>query len=774
METLALDPNRYSNPRLIGKGLSGSVYAIYDKERGEDIACKMIDFAPRHQRAVIEFEREITIMAKVAHPTIVGLISFIKPSKERPNVAHIFTEYMSNGSLESVLIKARDGEIEKLDNTTKMIILYGVAVGMNHIHSMAVIHRDLKPGNVLIDSNFYPRITDFGLSKITSISETQSTFCGTTQWMAPEILVEDSYYSFPVDVYAFSMIIFEVISGQQPFSGKTAFAIMSNVMSDVRPEIPKDFPPAWRDLMIRCWDQVPNKRPSFSQIVEELADEKYILDGTDIDKFMKYKEFISAPLSSREDGQSIIDQVISSSNYVEDYESIPIFRIEQIRKLAYGNSNPEEKSDALVNYGIILEEGNMLPVDNNEAARCFKKAADLGNSLALYKYGHVLEYGIGVEKDLVAARQYYKLSADAKNADGIQAYAYCILNGVGGPQDVDAGIKLYKEAAKTKHAKALYNLGLIYLYGKFVPMNIDEAKVYLKQAVDLGYMPALIKYGKLLDRNNEQERKEALDIFKRAADSGNPEAEYQLGVLYEQNGEIDEAAAYFKKSAEAGNSNGQLKYAYALSDGNGVPLNKSMAAEFFKQSANQGNYYAMLNYGKMLVDGVVIAKNVDEGIRFLNIAAEKLKQAKKLLGIYYFKGEDVKKDWSKAATYLDNKDIYSDDLEVIRMLEMIYRDDHEKAVPFYYLGAMKNDKNSQFLYGLCNFLGKGIKKNEQAGLKLITLAAENNCSEACFFLADYYEKKKNLKFAIPLYKKAASLGNVKAIEYIKSKKPKGH
>ena len=763
-----LDKERFSDIKFIGRGGSAHVYSAFDKETGKKIAIKCIFLNPTNKRAIIEFERETKIMAEVAHPTIVGLINYIRPSKTTRGNAFIFTELMPNGSLESVLQKAREGNAPKeWNNTTKMKILYGIAVGMNHIHNKGVIHRDLKPGNVLIDEFFNPRITDFGLSKITQISQTQSTFSGTIKWMAPEILNENSYYSFPVDVYAYAIIIYEVISGIVPFGvNKSQFNIMSDVVNNIRPTVPDNFPASYKKLMEECWNQDPNLRPTFSKIVQELAKPEYVLEGADLEKFNEYAELISAPIVVTPNLTSIIGDAPSDESDECD-ETFAIEKIDQIRKTARDGEG-QEQIEALINLGMMLETGEMIPKDVTEAAACYKKAADKGNAVAQHKFGHMLELGIGVEKDEKAAFAYYKLSADNKNPDGIQGYACCLLNGIGGPANAKEGVRLIKESADARNAKGLFNYGLLLLHGEFIPMNAEQAKECFKASSDLGYIPALVRYGMILTKSNQFD--EAFEVFTRASNSGDAAADVQLGLLMEKQNKFEEAASYYNKAAREGNSNGLLKYGFCLLNGKGVPLNKTEASNYFKKAAEQGNTQAMVTYAKMCIDGTIIKKDVEKGVDLLTkAAAKKNKEASLTLGNLYFEGTEVTRDLQKAAFYLDDKDVYTGNINVIQKLELIYSKDISKAINFYYEGVKLKDPKSTFLYGICNLRGTGIEKNVDAGLKLLNIAANSGYSLACMTLGEHYEKagKQYLKLAYHFYKKAEELGEKKATERLR-------
>ncbi|KAK8841491.1 hypothetical protein M9Y10_027110 [Tritrichomonas musculus] len=136
----------------------------------------------------------------------------------------IIMEYLQNGTLTNLLELERKGLSPKFwDDTKKMIIIYGVASGLCYLHANHIIHRDMKPDNILLDEFLFPKIADFGLSKTTvSTSESmniqsQSNIKGTPIYMSPEILMKMEY-SPKCDVYAFALITYEILSEEKNYN----------------------------------------------------------------------------------------------------------------------------------------------------------------------------------------------------------------------------------------------------------------------------------------------------------------------------------------------------------------------------------------------------------------------------------------------------------------------------------------------------------------------------------------------------------------------------
>lgn len=292
----AFDLKDFEKLEKIGSGSFGKVFTIKEKSTGKIFAAKVsqYDFSDLSHSDQVDLVREININAKLNHPAIIRFIGFSPVDFKGQNNIVITTDYIKNGSLlKYIQLDAKSQSPPGWDFTKKLIIAYGVAVGMSYLHLHNIIHRDLKADNILIDDNFHPKITDFGLSKsCDSNTLTQSGLKCTPAYAAPEVLINDEYTKAG-DVYSYAMLLYELFTKKRPFSDISYIQFLLSAEKGTRPEITADVPEIYRELIENCWKKEPEERLTFDQIASQLKNEpKYITSEVNKKEFLKYVEFI--------------------------------------------------------------------------------------------------------------------------------------------------------------------------------------------------------------------------------------------------------------------------------------------------------------------------------------------------------------------------------------------------------------------------------------------------------------------------------------------------
>lgn len=204
----------------------------------------------------------------------------------------IFSEYSSNGPLSKYIIQSNDDSTPiNLDDTQKLIIAYGIASGMEFLHSKNIIHRHLKSDNIYLDEDLNPKISGF-------CSKTMP-FTDSPIYLAPEI-ISSHQYSKEGDVYAFGIIAYEIFTNKKPFEQlKTPEQIFENVTNGKRPEFNSSTNIALIKLIENCWNQNPSSRPTFKDIVTGFENNPNFVKGIDEKRYLDYIDLIKRVYQSK-------------------------------------------------------------------------------------------------------------------------------------------------------------------------------------------------------------------------------------------------------------------------------------------------------------------------------------------------------------------------------------------------------------------------------------------------------------------------------------------
>jgi tRNA A-37 threonylcarbamoyl transferase component Bud32 len=260
-----IDLRKLNMGMAFAQGAFGKLYrGTYN---GEDIAIKILErpenSPEKAQNMEQQFQQEVMMLATLKHPNIVRFIGGCR----KPMVWCIVTEYAKGGSVRQALTR-RLNRVVPLKLAVKQAL--DVARGMEYVHGLGFIHRDLKSDNLLIAADKSIKIADFGVARIEVQPEGMTPETGTYRWMAPE-MIQHRPYTQKVDVYSFGIVLWELITGLLPFHNMTAVqAAFAVVNKGVRPVIPNDSLPVLSEIMTRCWDANPEIRPTFNEIVRML------------------------------------------------------------------------------------------------------------------------------------------------------------------------------------------------------------------------------------------------------------------------------------------------------------------------------------------------------------------------------------------------------------------------------------------------------------------------------------------------------------------------
>ena len=236
---------RYEVKEELGRGGMATVYRAYDPSFEREVAIKLLPREFLHDPQFRDrFKREIKTIAALEHPAIVPVYDV----GEEDGVPYFVMRYMTGGSLAQQINKG----IFSLQDAAR--IIERLASALSYAHTKGVVHRDLKPDNILFDGNGEPFISDFGVAKFSGSSGdlTGSGIIGTPAYMSPE-QAQGEKIDNRSDIYGLGVIIFQMLSGQQPYKADTPMGVVVKHITDPIPEIHKITPnlPEEADTIIK-------------------------------------------------------------------------------------------------------------------------------------------------------------------------------------------------------------------------------------------------------------------------------------------------------------------------------------------------------------------------------------------------------------------------------------------------------------------------------------------------------------------------------------------
>jgi len=233
---------RYEIKEVIGRGGMASVYLAFDPSSKRDVAVKVLprESLGKEENSLERFTKELETIASLEHPAIVPVYDVGNESGQ----PYFVMRYMAGGSL-SILIQ--EGKLS-LQDTAR--IVERIAVALDHAHKQGIVHRDIKPDNILFDLNDNPYISDFGVAKLTEVAideNTESRVVGTPGYMSPE-QAYDERVDARSDVYAMGVVIYQMLTGRsiERFSTNTSIEKVRAYLEQPIPEIlevNRDLPP---------------------------------------------------------------------------------------------------------------------------------------------------------------------------------------------------------------------------------------------------------------------------------------------------------------------------------------------------------------------------------------------------------------------------------------------------------------------------------------------------------------------------------------------------
>ena len=273
------DSHDYNILSCIGMGAFAKVYkAEYKPVPGKIVAVKIINLENMNTN-IEDIHREVTSMKSCRHPNLLELYCCFSVGR----TLWIVTPYMDKGSFLRIMYSESDNKdikyMKGLKEEYVATIIKQVALGLQVLHNSAIIHRDIKAGNILIDSNCHICLADFGVARgIGEFSGRESkaqTFVGTPCWMAPEVILYNPY-DYKADIWSLGITALELFRGTPPFATMDAYSIQKNITNvdvhigfDSYPT-PSEVQPskAFRQFVTECLNKDQSKRPDIDTLLK--------------------------------------------------------------------------------------------------------------------------------------------------------------------------------------------------------------------------------------------------------------------------------------------------------------------------------------------------------------------------------------------------------------------------------------------------------------------------------------------------------------------------
>jgi aurora kinase len=248
--------------RPIGKGGFGEVWKVIHKATNKVYCIKVINKRSIiDQKMVDQMNREIEIMYSLHHPHIVKLVNHF----EDDDSFYLVMTFASKGQLYTHL--KRSG---RFDQRIAAQYLRETIEALRYLHSFKppIIHRDIKPENILLDEHFRVKLADFGWSNYENSNSERKTYCGTPEYLAPEMLLKKGHDT-SVDIWSVGVLMFELLCGTSPFAGSNQDELFNNIRKH-RINWPPDFPPLAKNLVSKILKQNPKERISLEETLNHM------------------------------------------------------------------------------------------------------------------------------------------------------------------------------------------------------------------------------------------------------------------------------------------------------------------------------------------------------------------------------------------------------------------------------------------------------------------------------------------------------------------------
>ncbi|OHT13208.1 hypothetical protein TRFO_16775 [Tritrichomonas foetus] len=605
-----VDLKNFTKIRTIGRGTFGVVSLYRENSTGKEYAIKELQTIESIDDKK-QYLKEVVILAKMNWISILSLRGFTL-SNDPLDPPCILTDFMPKGSLDAILRDEQNGLApEGFDSTAKGKIIFRIATALMYLHDRGGCHRDLKPANILLNENYDAFLSDFGLATLDMKMTRRTQIKGTQTYMAPELFEDDTTPDEKIDIYAFALIVYEMVTLNPPFSNlKNPYAIPQYVLSGKRPVIDSSVCDEMRMFIEQCWDSSPKNRPSARAIVNHL---------------MKYNLFPDADQEQlKYDQQLIIGDKLPQRPPPSEHFDYNETRPNSPSNSSNPNSNSTYSNSA---YSFTYTKSNDTQTNTNDNTNdCIYN--QLSHSLSS-PYSHVFEKSPKKVNDNLSNTYNPRYSTERISTP------YSFVNEkTNKSQSTESfemdTLKQQEEKANDGNILAQYSVGMSYLNG-YSGAQKDEHRgiYYLKLAANNRHSDACLQLAKIfLTEGTYHNNYDGVKYLAIAAESGNDKAQVWLGDLYctGQNDVIKNQEKGIRlllnamKTVDDDSSFNIIGYHLFQSKNRRYYPD---ARRCFRSAAIKNNIFGMFNYAYMVEFGEGGKQDFGEAFKWYNNAAER-------------------------------------------------------------------------------------------------------------------------------------------------------
>jgi serine/threonine protein kinase len=254
--------DRYQLESMIGRGGMADVYRAHDRVLGRDVAVKLMRDAAGSEQDRARFAGEARTLARLNHPGLVTILD-AATTDEQP---YLVMELVNGPSLADCCAGVA------LDPDRVAAIGAQLADALAYAHRAGIVHRDIKPGNVLLAEDDRALLTDFGIARLMSDSARHTATgmtIGTAAYLSPEQVRGDEVTP-AADVYSLGLVLLEALTGERAYRGSPTEAALARLSSP--PQVPESLPTAWQDLVLQMTRLEARERPDAAEVSTTLRD----------------------------------------------------------------------------------------------------------------------------------------------------------------------------------------------------------------------------------------------------------------------------------------------------------------------------------------------------------------------------------------------------------------------------------------------------------------------------------------------------------------------